>query len=78
MRKDAAIEASLKNSPEAEDSGAIVLASNSLCVLPEKHTTSVRGVFVSGYLFPFALLCVLQSIWQFDSSVAPPFTHAVT
>ena len=25
------------------------------------------------YRFPLARLCVLQSIWQFFSSVAPPF-----
>ena len=30
------------------------------------------------YLFPFALLCVLQSIWQLESSVASPLLHAVT
>ena len=30
------------------------------------------------YLFPFARLCVLQSIWQFAASVAPPLLQAVT
>ena len=30
------------------------------------------------YLFPFALLCVLQSISQFLLSVAPPLLQAVT
>ena len=30
------------------------------------------------HLFPFALLCVLHSIWQFFMSVAPPFDHGVT
>ena len=30
------------------------------------------------YRFPFARLWVLQSIWQFLMSVAPPFDHAVT
>ena len=30
------------------------------------------------YLFPFALLCVLHSIWQFSIDVAPPLLHAVT
>ena len=33
---------------------------------------------VIDYLFPFALLCVWQSIWQLEISVAPPFDHAVT
>ena len=31
-----------------------------------------------GYLFPFALLCVWQSIWQLVMSVAPPLDQAVT
>ena len=30
------------------------------------------------YLFPLARLCVLQSIWQFEATVAPPLTHGVT
>ena len=30
------------------------------------------------YLFPFNILCVLHSIWQLDTSVAPPFDQAVT
>ena len=30
------------------------------------------------YLFPFNLLCVRQSIWQLEMSVAPPFDQAVT
>lgn len=30
------------------------------------------------YLFPFALLCVLHSIWQLSMLVAPPLLHAVT
>jgi hypothetical protein len=30
------------------------------------------------YLFPFALLCVLHSIWQLAMLVAPPLLHAVT
>ena len=30
------------------------------------------------YLFPLARLWVLQSIWQFLASVAPPFDHAAT
>ena len=30
------------------------------------------------YLFPFALLCVLHSIWQLAMLVAPPLFQAVT
>ena len=30
------------------------------------------------YLFPFILLCVLQSIWQFSIDVEPPLLHAAT
>ena len=30
------------------------------------------------HLFPLARLCVLQSIWQLLSSVAPPLLHAIT
>ena len=30
------------------------------------------------YLFPFARLCILQSIWQLLMSVAPPLLHAAT
>lgn len=30
------------------------------------------------YLFPFARLCVMQSISQFEASVAPPLLQAVT
>lgn len=30
------------------------------------------------YLLPFALLCVWQSIWQLEMSVAPPLDQAVT
>ena len=39
----------------------------------------VRQSFVIlSYLFPFALLCVLHSIWQLSISVEPPLLHAVT
>ncbi len=39
-----------------------------------------KGIDGTGYvyLFPFALLCVWQSIWQLEISVAPPFDQAVT
>ena len=33
-----------------------------------------RGVEWRNYLFPFARLRVLQSIWQLEMSIAPPIT----
>ena len=40
----------------------------------KNHHLQIHG----GHLFPFARLCVLQSIWQFPMSVTPPFDHGVT
>lgn len=46
-----------------------------------KHATHFKGCVAclgSYYLLPFALLCVLQSIWQLSMLVLPPRLHAVT
>lgn len=46
-----------------------------------KHATHFKECVAclgSYYRFPFALLCVLQSIWQLLMSVLPPRLHAVT
>ena len=45
------------------------------------YLLSRYGIFLlpaEDYLFPFALLCVWQSIWQLEISVAPPLDQAVT
>ena len=49
---------------------------------PILSTAGYRFQYLRGreynYRFPFALLCVLHNIWQFDLSVAPPLLHAAT
>lgn len=42
------------------------------------HSLKCVACLDSYYRFPFALLCVLQSIWQLLMSVLPPRLHAVT
>ena len=62
-----------------------LLASEAFPHQPQRHKQDEReGRAVSPYrvgrvyLFPFALLCVLQSIWQFSMLVAPPLLQAAT
>jgi hypothetical protein len=47
-------------------------------ISPVRHYFSIKQPLLHFYLFPFALLCVLQSIWQFLSSVTPPLLQAAT
>lgn len=51
---------------------------NDLCYQSYHKRGSSRLTPINFYLFPFALLCVLHSIWQFSMSVAPPLLQAVT
>ncbi len=42
------------------------------------HPSRQSAYCLDSYLFPFILLCILHSIWQFLMSVAPPLPQAVT
>lgn len=46
--------------------------------LPSHSSASSASHPDADYLFPFARLCVLQSIWQFSIEVSPPLLQAVT
>ena len=68
---------SLSQSAELGLPGICHYYSNNKSICLQKSGGSDRVAWKI-YLFPFALLCVLQSIWQLDSSVAPPLLQAET
>ena len=56
----------------------IITGINAKVHIREEHLPNFsNGLHIILYLLPFERLCVLQSIWQLLSSVAPPLLHAV-